>query len=294
MNPDQRSISGAVCFVAAGLVNTSSTRDVVSRCGKPATSFCDRRSLTKAKVAQAPRQAHIVKCSSVQSSVIKTQAEFDQALKEKTLRIAFIGMSNCGKSFRSFQLRDEYGFDMVSVDEEIEKRIEPELTALGYQGIQGMAEWMGFPFDERNRKNEQRYLDIEDDVTANVKFPLSPAKANCTLDTTGSVIYLSQSTLEKLKHSYLIVHLEASDDILDIMTENYFTMPKPVVWGTAFNQKEGENGMDALRRCYPGLLRLRREKYNQLAHVVIPASISRGYGVNIKQFVDILRKKLPK
>src|SRR3989344_2047283 len=45
-----------------------------------------------------------------------TQAEYDAHIANNSLRIAFVGMSDVGKSYRSKVLRDQSGFDWYQVD----------------------------------------------------------------------------------------------------------------------------------------------------------------------------------
>lgn len=217
-------------------------------------------------------------------------SEFDARIFESSLAICFVGMSNCGKSHWSRQLKQQLQFHVVSVDDEIERAIEPELTALGYAGIDGMAEWMGFPSDERFEVNQARYLGYEESITA----ATSPQKAvNSVLDTTGSVVYLSQGTIDRLQKEYLVVHLEASDDMLEFMTTSYFETPKPVVWGDAYKPVDEETPNESLRRCYPDLLRERRKRYAAMSHVTIPASVSLSRNVELDKFLDHVKNKLP-
>lgn len=199
-------------------------------------------------------------------------------------------MSNCGKSHWSRQLKQHRGYHVVSVDEQIELAIEPELRALGYAGIQGLAEWMGFPSDSRFQENQNVYLSHEEHITGSTAP--EPGKNN-VLDTTGSVVYLKKDTLERVRRKYLVVHLEASDDMLEMMTSNYFEVPKPVVWGDAYRPREGEQPMKAMRRCYPELLRERRKRYAAMAHVTVPASVSLARGLTVDDFMARVCSQLP-
>ena len=54
-----------------------------------------------------------------------TQEEFDSHVEKRTLRLAFVGMSNAGKSHRARVLAEELGFTCYDVDGEI-------LGALGF------------------------------------------------------------------------------------------------------------------------------------------------------------------
>lgn len=217
---------------------------------------------------------------------------FANALDEKQLRIALIGMSNCGKSFRARGLSLDFGFSTLSVDELIERQIKPELQAMGCYGTEGIAKWMGFPYDPTFQEREARYLMHEERITRGIEVPTG---TNFALDTTGSVVYLSKECLAMLRDQFLVVHLEATDDMLDSMREMYFISPKPVVWGSAFSMSaaDGGNGEGALRRCYPELLRWRREKYHELADVSVSASVSLSPDIRTGRFMAILKSMLP-
>lgn len=205
------------------------------------------------------------------------------------MAICFVGMSNCGKSHWSRQFKMNRDFHVVSVDEEIERAIEPELTVLGYAGIDGMAEWMGFPSDDRFTHNQGVYLGYEETITAKT----SPREgANSVLDTTGSVVYLKSGTLDKIRREYLVIHLEASDDMLEFMTTNYFETPKPVVWGDAYRPQVGEKPIQAMRRCYPDLLKERRKRYAAMAHITVPAAISLSPQIKLIEFLHHVKSKL--
>lgn len=216
-------------------------------------------------------------------------SDFDARLKDRNLAVCFVGMSNCGKSHWSWELRDNLGFSLLSVDRNIENELEPVLRADGHVGIEGLAAWMGFPTDDRFAKNQATYLDFEERITATASPTIGK---NSVLDTTGSVVYLSDATRARLVRNYLVVHLEAGDELLAVMTENYFKTPKPVVWGDAFNRQDGESPDAAMRRCYPQLLKQRREMYAQMAHVTIPASTSLDRKLNVDLFLDELRSRL--
>lgn len=218
-----------------------------------------------------------------------TADSFDEKIQSNCLPLCLVGMSNCGKSHWSNQLMLRRNFHRICVDDLIEQAIKPELSKLGYSGIDGMAKWMGFPSDEQFNARQGQYLMHEGRITSSA---IPKAHTNTVLDTTGSVIYLDHSTLKMLKKDYLVIHLEATDDMLEDLTRHFFETPKPVVWGDAFNREEHETAMDAIRRCYPILLKDRRERYAELAHVTIPATISLSREVGIEDFLDYLRKQL--
>lgn len=219
-----------------------------------------------------------------------TVSEFDTKLKRRNLAICFVGMSNCGKSHWSWQLQETLKFHLLCVDRQIEHTLEKTLHSQGHIGIEGLAAWMGFPSDKRFAKNQSIYLQAEESITGSAAPSIGH---NSVLDTTGSVVYLSEQTREQIIQNYLVVHLEAGDELLNTMTENYFKTPKPVVWGDAFNQRDGESADHALRRCYPALLRERRDRYQRMSHISIPAAVSLDRNLNIDTFLDEVRNRLP-
>ena len=191
-----------------------------------------------------------------------TKAEFDTHIANGTCRIAFVGMSNAGKSYRARVLHREKGFAWHNVDAEIQK-------ALGFAHVDDLAPWLGYPSSPTYAAREQEYLHLEDRFTRAASEYIGDK--NMVFDTTGSVVHLPQATLDTVRTNCLVVHLDVGEDSIHQLIEKYFTTPKPVCWGEYFTQRNGENENDALRRCYPALLKARLEKYRALAHVQIPA-----------------------
>ena len=190
-----------------------------------------------------------------------TQLEYDAHIASNTLRLAFVGMSNVGKSYRSKILRDESGFDWYQVDKEI-------IKSLGFSGMEEISEWLGLPHTDTYQERERIYLDAE---AKHTKVDFLDTDRNLVFDTTGSVIYLEKPTTEWLQENCLIVNLEAGEQSVASIIKTYFEKPKPVVWGGLYKQKQGESEKDTVERCYPILLRDRLKKYRAMAHVNIPA-----------------------
>ncbi len=191
--------------------------------------------------------------------MIITKSEFKKKLKNNELNIAFIGMSNIGKSYRTKELEKKRNFSIYTVDTYIG-------DALGGMTELDMAEWFGFPYEKRFQPNQKIYLEAEEKLT---KEAIIPKNQNFALDTTGSVIYLSKNAHNFLKENFLIVHLETPDNSKKEMLKNFFKKPKPLVWGDSFNQKKNESTDEALRRCYPELLEYRTKKYYDLADISV-------------------------
>ncbi|GJD10718.1 hypothetical protein Gasu2_48940 [Galdieria sulphuraria] len=210
--------------------------------------------------SQLPYNRRVVThCRIVQNYANLSRREFDDLLKQSQLRICLVGMSNCGKTLRSLQLAQQFGFERFCVDDKIEQQISNVLQVQGYSsGIEGVAKWMGYPFEERFYRNQELYL-----------------KRSFVLDTT-------------------VVHLEAPEDMLQEMIQLYFEAPKPVIWGDSFQPLPNEDGISALKRCYPQLLRFRLKRYQQFAHCSVPASVSMNSAFDIDQFIEKIRECLPK
>lgn len=189
--------------------------------------------------------------------------EFDKHIKNGTLRLAFVGMSNAGKSYRSKVLRRDADFLWFHVDGEI-------MQALGFEDMNQISEWIGYPSSMGYASREAKYLELENQITR--QTGLKTDGKNLVFDTTGSVAHLHEETLDTLHENCLIVHLDVGEDALDDMMERFFEHPKPVAWAGYFSQKLHEPEDTAIRRCYPKLLKDRLGAYRKLAHLNINAS----------------------
>lgn len=188
--------------------------------------------------------------------------EFDIHLKNGTLRLSFVGMSNAGKSYRSKRLHEELRFRWYNIDEEIFKE-------LGFKNIQEVSAWLGYPYADGYAGREKKYLELENAFTK--QAALEQGTENLVFDTTGSVIQLEPETLDALHENSLMVHLDVGEDSLALMMQRFKKEPKPVAWSGFFNKREGETSETALLRCYEELLHTRLKKYRKLAHLNIPA-----------------------
>lgn len=216
-------------------------------------------------------------------------AKFDELFKGNKLRISVIGMSNVGKTRRAKSLVADpsLNFLWLNCDDLVEAKLQPYLEGKGFKGVNGVAAWMGQPYEQRYPETQRLFLKFEEEAMSEIDYGIAK---NVLVDTTGSVIYLSPSALQRLKDSTLIVYLEATDDIKKLLFERYVSNPKPVVWGGSFSRNNGETGMEALKRCYPKLLEYRAARYGELADVAIPHSVLRD--TSGKQFLGELMKRL--
>ena len=190
-----------------------------------------------------------------------TQSEWDHHVANGTLRLAFVGMSNAGKSYRSRVLRDENDFMWYEVDSAIQKD-------LGFDNMDAISEWMQQPYTEGFKQRQQQYLDSESRCTK--LDHLDTGGRNLAFDTTGSFIYLDQDALDWLHRETMVINIDVGEEDIARMVRKYFEEPKPVVWGDFFNKETEETNDDALMRCFPILLHDRLERYRGFAHLTIP------------------------
>ncbi|MDO8408159.1 MAG: hypothetical protein Q7S95_02905 [bacterium] len=212
-----------------------------------------------------------------------TPEEFNAHVALGTLRLAFVGMSNGGKSYRSRILHQEEGFLWYHVDEEIQKALE-------FADMAQISAWLGYPSDAQYPERERRYLELEDRFTRNAS--MRTGGRNLVFDTTGSVVHLTPNTLEILRQNCLVVHLDVGEGSLRQMTERFFAKPKPVAWCGYYEEHPGDSAESALRRSYPALLRERLARYRELAHITIPASELRG--TTARETLALIRSRLTK
>jgi hypothetical protein len=190
----------------------------------------------------------------------------------KPLRLALVGMSGAGKSYWTMRLAAA-GYPAISCDAQIENRLKPALETGGYSGINGVASWMGWPHLPTYAEREAAYLSEEIAVFDEVLTGLekNPGR-DLVLDTTGSVIYVGNHLLHRLRKQLLVVYLAASRDEQQLLIQRYLQDPKPVLWRGAFQARSGEDPKETVARCYPVLIGARRQSYEALAHCSIPVS----------------------
>ncbi len=216
-------------------------------------------------------------------------AKFDEFLNSNQLRISVIGMSNVGKTRRAKSLVADpsLNFLWLNCDDLVEAKLQPYLEGKGFRGVNGVAAWMGQPYEARYPETQKLFLQFEESAMAEIDFSVGK---NIVVDTTGSVIYLPQHVLQRLKENTIIIYLEATDDVKKLLFERYISNPKPVVWGGSFNRKENETDLEALKRCYPQLLEYRAARYRQLADITVPHNVLRN--TTGQQFLEEVRKRL--
>ena len=211
---------------------------------------------------------------------------------ERPLRLALVGMSGTGKTFWTKKLAAS-GHPAISCDDKIEERLARKLAAGGYEGINGVARWMGWPDSATYAEREAEYLAEEIRTLDEVLTELEqhPEKS-LVLDTTGSVIYTGNNLLMRLRRRMTIVYLAASAEQQQVLIERYLNDPKPVLWRGAFRAKPGESPRETVARCYPALIAARRRSYEALAHCTLPVAALRDASLDADAFLKMIQSKI--
>lgn len=206
--------------------------------------------------------------------------------------ISLIGMSNMGKSYWAERLVREQGYQMISIDREIQAELAPVLVRDGYAGADALANWIGFPDNARYAANDDMYLRLEEEFTRGAIDRVKGVQARFVLDLTGSVIYLKMRTLALLRRHTTVVLLKSSKEHLAEMRDLYFHHPKPVHWGDAYSPLSGEDPHETLRRCYPALVSWRTSRYKVLAHVAIAHDRHKSPDYSAKKLVRDVKRAI--
>jgi shikimate kinase len=204
------------------------------------------------------------------------------------IKLSFIGMSGAGKTHWTRKLA-EAGFRAISIDDRIEAKLAPELSAGGYRGIGGVAAWMGWPDQPEYRDREQKYLVSE---IESMREALDEVEASgedgIVLDGTGSVVYTGEAICRRLQRLTSVVYLAATAGEEKTLIARYLSDPKPVLWGDLFSQRPGEPAKDAVARCYPQLLAYRKQLYERFAHITVSMAHLRETAPDARGFLEIL------
>ena len=194
-------------------------------------------------------------------------------LKKKAVPLSLIGMSGAVKSHCSKKM-ESLGFQIYSCDDLIAERLGQTLEENGKSTI-NLAKWMGQPFSEGYPEAEAFYLELEGAVISQICDELensSQKDKQVVVDTTGSLIYLENKLLNRLRNLTLTVQLKLPEEKHEKLFETYLLDPKPVIWGEVYLPREGESPQNTLGRCYRELLSFRNERYGLLADCVLDYS----------------------
>lgn len=204
---------------------------------------------------------------------------FEKSYEDGTLRLAFIGMSNIGKSYTAMRLARYFNFDLIEVDKLIRED-------LGHNDMDAFAKWQGQPFSEGYLERETQSIALEAKA---IQRAMHIQGGNRILDTPGSVIYTGKETIETLKRTHFIVYIEAADDIVESLKLNYFKNPKPLIWKGIFESKAGQSNEEAILESYPKLLKTRSAAYEKLADHTLSSDFILDLNVKTNAIFEALK-----
>jgi len=208
-----------------------------------------------------------------------SRAEFDARYAAGTLKVAFIGMSNIGKSYTAMRLATKYDFSLIEVDKIIWEN-------LGHDSMDAFAEWQGHPYTDGYAEREKHSIALETEAT---RKALKTDCHNPMIDTTGSVIYTDEDVLKYLRQNYYIVYIEAMEDHLERLKVQYFKHPKPLVWAGHYEKLEGKTKIESILECYPKLLTSRGKAYAQQADATVSSTMILNPDVKIENIFEALK-----
>ena len=211
-----------------------------------------------------------------------SKVELDARYKAGDLRLAFVGMSNIGKSYTATRLSKTHDFQLVEVDRLIWKELE-------HGSMSDFAAWQGQPYTDGYEDREAVSIALETNAT---RKAMTPTNSNALLDTTGSVIYADEEVTEALKRDFLIIHIAAGDEDLERLKQDYFALPKPLVWRGHYKKLNGKTHEESILACYPKLLESRKKAYEDLADVALKSSFVLDANTTMDDVFGAIRRQL--
>jgi len=208
-----------------------------------------------------------------------SRAEFDARYAAGTLKVAFIGMSNIGKSYTAMRLATKYDFSLIEVDKIIWENLD-------HDSMDAFAEWQGHPYTDGYAEREKHSISLETEAT---RKALRTDRHNPMIDTTGSVIYTDEDVLKALRNEFYVVYIEAMEDHLERLKVQYFKQPKPLVWAGHYEKLDGMTETESILECYPKLLASRGLAYAEQADTTLPSTMILNPDVNIEDIFTALK-----
>ena len=188
-----------------------------------------------------------------------SRAEFDARYAAGNLRVAFVGMSNIGKSYTATRLAKTHNFQLVEIDRLIWENLE-------HGSMADFAKWQGQPYTQGYAEREAVSIALETKATQQA---MKLNDCNTLLDTTGSVIYVEPDVIDALKRDFLIVHIAAGAEDLERLKTDYFALPKPLIWRDHYEKLDGKTQEESILACYPNLLKSRKAAYEAMADTAL-------------------------
>lgn len=188
--------------------------------------------------------------------------QFLAQLESGDLRLAFVGMSNIGKSFLARKLSEAYNFNLVEVDQMI-------WESLGFDSMEDFADWQGHPYEEGYAERENELIELEGRATEKA---VNESKGKTLLDTTGSVIYIDPAIRRNIKENFYVVHIKAETSDLERLKWDYFDNPKPLIWRRHYRPLPNRTDRENIFECYPKLLMSRAKEYSPMADATLSST----------------------
>ena len=150
-----------------------------------------------------------------------------------------------------------------------------------------MHQWVGYPDEAAHEERAEKYLQAEEIVLKEIFDYLSNTQKgqNIVVDSTGSVIYMPESILMRLRQLTKIVYLDITQQDHEKMLQYYLNNPVAIIWNGIFQPLPGESRLQTFARCYPLLIKSREEKYWELAHLTVPAEIHKASGTTLEDML---------
>ena len=221
-----------------------------------------------------------------------SHVQFDERSRDHQLVVTVFGMSNVGKSYWSRAL-ENMGWHRIWADGRLHRTLE-RAGLLRDATDEGLARWLGMPYEEGFADRQRRLLELEAELFWEIAHELEVGEiGNTVMDPGGSFIYAGAVLCEAVQARSLMVYVEATPQMHQEMFERFIAFPKALLWPPgSFEQRPGEHAREALARCYSKLLETRAQTYAKYADVTIPYSELPRDG-NGKQFLEAVRARLP-
>lgn len=192
--------------------------------------------------------------------------------------LTLIGMSQVGKSYYSKMLEEQKGFYRFDCDAIIAGRIDSKLPINpNLSPTRRLSIWMGVPGDKGYEEKRDEYLKLEEGVMRDIIIylnGLSPEERknhNFVIDTTGSVVHLSDEIKDQLKDiSDEVTYLVSSKVNEDHLLRNFLKEPKPIAFPDGIYIDDPKRGKRRNRViAYRRLLDYRSKFYQDLGTIFI-------------------------
>ena len=205
------------------------------------------------------------------------------------MHITLIGMSGIGKS-HWYKKMETLGYLRYSCDELIAERLGEEFEKKD-KATHSLAKWMGQPYSKGYQEAEALYLELESAVINQICDDLENATQKdipVVVDTTGSLIYLQETILKRLRNLTHTVLLNVPFDKHEELFETYLQDPKPVIWNGKYLPREGENPQKALSRCFGELLVYRNKRYGLMSDLELDYAFHQSPGTMVEDLLNLV------